>query len=277
MDRLASCYFCGVAVEAPLEEYPVVPRDLDPSVEDQSTVVLCPDCRRKLSTIVERVVAATNDPAQTELGDAVTGDATLDAEDVSDTTATPGAKVERFDEERTNLVDFESSHDREPGTYSREASADDDTDTADPAETSADDAVSAETDDEVDGSATANTTSDPLGASNEPTPDRQQAGTAGHTESDSDVGDDTDTDPGATAERREKVGESQDRAFSTSSYNKVVRLLQNREFPVEADEIVTVAGSAYGIGHREANEVLDALVERGVLDRDGDRLRRDDE
>ncbi len=60
------------------------------------------------------------------------------------------------------------------------------------------------------------------------------------------------------------------------TYNKVVRLLQNRSFPVERDTVVSVATSAYGLSRRNCDATLDALVEHGVLDEseDGERLYR---
>ncbi|WP_181686943.1 hypothetical protein [Halorhabdus salina] len=265
MDRLASCYFCGVAVEAPLEEYPVVPRDLRPSVEDQSTVVLCPECRRKLSTIVERVVTATSDPGQTELGESATAESDPDGHAVSETSGEqPGATVERFDEERPNLVDFETSHERDEEMIAREADPDEGT----PQETTAEewtDAPGGESATEQDTDQTA----DPEdGQPSGPGRSEQRETAAGSGQAD---GQSDTTASGSDS------GGGTDRDFSTSSYNKVVRLLQNREFPVEAEEITTVAGSAYGIGHREADEVLDALVDRGVLDRDGNQLYRSDD
>ncbi|MFC7028724.1 hypothetical protein ACFQH8_17490 [Halomicroarcula sp. GCM10025710] len=46
MDRLSSCYFCGVAHDESLSEYPVVPKQLHPSEDTQRTAVLCSTCRR---------------------------------------------------------------------------------------------------------------------------------------------------------------------------------------------------------------------------------------
>ncbi|WP_136687525.1 hypothetical protein [Halorhabdus amylolytica] len=309
MDRLASCYFCGVAVEAPLEEYPVVPRDLRPSVEDQSTVVLCPECRRKLSTIVERVVSATRDPAQTELRESV--EATDEEGDRADDSG-PGltGSVERFDDERPNLVDFETGHERDEEMIAREAAHAPDAERADTEEIETD---TSETDegthvnegdegvdanganervDANEGTGTsgmdaseaneaAGTSGMDAGEANEAAGtsgmDASEAGTSGMDASE--AGTSVDTSDRGVNESDEDGGSNAaaDRDFSKSSYNKVVRLLQNREFPVEEEEITTVAGSAYGIGAREAGEVIDALVERGVLERDGSRIRRSDD
>jgi hypothetical protein len=246
MDRLASCYFCGVAVEAPLEEYPVVPRDLRPGVEDQSTVVLCPECRRKLSTIVDRVVDAATDPGVANGPD--TAQETLSSEDESaaDQSGIDESVLGGFDHKSPDLVDV--GDDRTEGTpqsrdQGEEASNEHATDDDQPA-----------TQDDREPDSEWNDT--------EPTDDRQE--TAEETGSDDDSAE-SDTAPTA------------DRDFSRSSYNRVVKLLQNREFPVDADDIQTVARSAYEINRRESQAIIDALIDRGVIERDGDRLVRPDE
>lgn len=48
-------------------------------------------------------------------------------------------------------------------------------------------------------------------------------------------------------------------------YNKVMRLLQNRPFPVDRGEIREVATSAYDIAPEEFDAVVDAAVERDLI------------
>jgi hypothetical protein len=57
---------------------------------------------------------------------------------------------------------------------------------------------------------------------------------------------------------------------------KIVRLLRNREFPVERGDVVTVAANAYEIRREEANAAVDALVEHGWLIERGGQLHRAD-
>lgn len=56
------------------------------------------------------------------------------------------------------------------------------------------------------------------------------------------------------------------------AYNRIVRLLKNREFPVERAEIEEVAASAYDLPRRDCETALDAMVARGVLTEDDGRL-----
>jgi len=48
-------------------------------------------------------------------------------------------------------------------------------------------------------------------------------------------------------------------------YNKVMRLLKNRPFPVDKAEIREVATSAYDIDQSEFEAVIDAAVSRGLI------------
>jgi hypothetical protein len=65
-------------------------------------------------------------------------------------------------------------------------------------------------------------------------------------------------------------------SISALEYNKVMRLLQNREFPVARGEIETVAANAYDLSPAECAEVIDLAVDRGLIDEDGDQLVRPD-
>jgi hypothetical protein len=56
-----------------------------------------------------------------------------------------------------------------------------------------------------------------------------------------------------------------------------MRMLQNREFPVDREEIVLVASNAYDIAQSECAQVIDLAVDRGLLDeRDGKLYRPED-
>jgi hypothetical protein len=57
----------------------------------------------------------------------------------------------------------------------------------------------------------------------------------------------------------------------------VIRLLQNREFPVEREEFQLVASNAYDIPHRECIDVVDALIDQDFLDERNGQLHRPEE
>ena len=61
---------------------------------------------------------------------------------------------------------------------------------------------------------------------------------------------------------------------SVSEYNKVMRLLQNREFPMARGAFVDLAANAYDLGEDAVESVLDAVIDQGALaDRDGELVR----
>ena len=177
MSQLSSCYFCGSALDTSLSEYPVVPEELRSGETDDTTVVLCPTCRRKLGTVIEAVVDAA--------GEGVTTDGTAD----TDLTG----EDDRPDD--SGLLDG--------GTADRGA---------------------------------------PSSAGSDPTPSEPSGTPAGDTASD-------DEEP----------------TLTNLEYNKVMRLLQNRELPVDRAEIQEVATSAYQISPEEFDTVIQAAIQRDLI------------
>lgn len=207
MDQLTSCYFCGAALDAPLEEYPVVPKSLHPDPDDQRTVVLCRGCREKLATVVETVVSAAEADAAADPAPSTTGGSPTDHE-------RPG----EVDSSAASGLSDATADPRAAGPPSGSAGGEE-TATAD--EDAGPSAVEADAD--ADGSP-----------------------------------DETDREAGAGSD-------DDGPALSALEYNKVMRLLQNREFPVDRDEIRTVAVNAYDIDAAEFDAVIDAAVARGLI------------
>ncbi|MFC6864829.1 hypothetical protein ACFQGE_15360 [Halomicroarcula sp. GCM10025817] len=234
MDRLSSCYFCGVAHDVSLSEYPVVPKQLHPSEQTQQTVVLCSSCRRKLATVVETVVtAARADQARSE------GPTT------SDTAAA--------DDDTSGLLD-ESGLEPQP----------DPTVVGDANETPVDDSPEAGADTEG--------TAEPSAAASAGEPgETTSTGSAAETD-DGAVADDHDADEAgaATASDTEEDasanGADDDQPSLTRlEYSKVMRLLQNRPFPVDRAEIREVAVNAYDIDPEQFDAITEAAIERGLI------------
>ena len=60
----------------------------------------------------------------------------------------------------------------------------------------------------------------------------------------------------------------------SETYNRVLRLLRNREFPVQRDDIEEVAATAYELEPSKVSSAIDTMVQKGLLvDQDG-TLRR---
>lgn len=95
-------------------------------------------------------------------------------------------------------------------------------------------------------------------------------------------GEAADTEPAAdpsadTDEAAEDTaGDPTPEAVSPFQYNKVMRLLENRDFPVSVDEFQSIATSAYQLEAADVNAVIQAAVDRGLIERgeDGEMLHR---
>ena len=217
MDRLSSCYFCGGALDASLDEYPVVPPELQPSGDVQQTVVLCRGCRRKLDSVTERVVDAAR-----------TG---------------PGP-----DDDGT--ADVESSLDG--GENLLQSVGDADSETTDPGGNASLDEDSGEPEDDLDRS------DQPASGD-----DQRPAGASGA---------DTDSSPGG--ESGSAGGVESETSLTRLEYNRVMRLLQNREFPVGRAGFVNVAANAYEITPGECDKILDVAIDHGLIEeRDGELVK----
>ncbi len=64
--------------------------------------------------------------------------------------------------------------------------------------------------------------------------------------------------------------------LSPFQYNKVMRLLENREFPVAVAEFEAIATSAYELQPSDVEAVIEAAIDRGLIERgeDGETLHR---
>ncbi|WP_435359100.1 hypothetical protein [Haloarchaeobius sp. DFWS5] len=84
------------------------------------------------------------------------------------------------------------------------------------------------------------------------------------------------TPAGAEANRESEAAEQSDAASapmpSPRTYNKVMRLLQNRDFPIERAEIEEVAVGAYDVDPDECRAIVDAAIEKGLVAQDGPKL-----
>jgi len=325
MDRLSSCYFCGAALDATLEEHPVVPSALRPGTDTQKTVVLCRTCQRKLGAVLDTVVDAVDANAadvtagpesgdSTAAGDSATGgdapegdiESTLgDDEEI----LTPLGDEESTDEEAAEASEMKFGDDRaaddETGTggdddgdspskarkYTRSRGAgfrkeddgssetgsltggafdeDDDEDDADAgsltgeAFSGGEEAPSADAD-----SPTAESTDDPLadgsaGGSTESSSGESDGDAEAAEESNGSSGDGSGSDESGSEHRV---------SMSRLENTKVMRLLENREFPVDKAEFVTVAANAYQVSQSDCEKVIDLAVEHDLLREENGQL-----
>jgi hypothetical protein len=229
MDQLSSCYFCGGALDASLSEYPIIPKSLDPEAEKQGTVVLCSTCREKLATIVEPAVEAAKADARETVEPAT------DAGPAEPTGPSGGSETPTGNEGPVDSV-------IEP---------------ADDGSLLGDDGASAAKRSQADRQSGAGSTSGSDGTARDsaaPSDERTVEPSGGSDEG----ADGGDADAGEN-------GDGSGPSLTKLEYNKVMRLLQNREMPVDRAEIREVAVNAYDIDGEQFDAIIDAAVDRDLI------------
>ncbi|GGJ07438.1 hypothetical protein GCM10008995_16590 [Halobellus salinus] len=273
MRKLRNCDFCGGDAAG---VYEVLPPELAPTEAEQRRLVLCSDCAGTLETVVdpllERLGVETGEDASTADGGAPASEAPADAP-ASETASGTGTESPS-----------------EAATADPDAPGPDDAATAsDPVNAGgSDDGIGFAPDSPADpstgGSKDDNAATD--GAVHwddvEPT-----TPTSGESESDGGGVPDEPTEPAIEARGSQGApdGRADDpdgseaaatgRPDEPEEFRTVMRLLGNREFPVDRDTIVELAAGAYELDEGHVHRIVDHAVDRGVIADDGGTLRRD--
>lgn len=294
MRQLRRCDFCGGDAAG---VYEVLPPELSPTEAEQQRLVLCSDCAGTLETVVDPLLerlgvgtgegapaagGASSDP-EGQVGDSVSGD--------SDGTSDPDSRDRPHPDDAGVDADGEpepiewgtSGPDGDtPGASERPPS-----DPLHDGTTGADRSPDVDPSAEADSSVGAGPSADADRSAEPPASEPTATGDAAGTEADDGGASATDdgsagaTDDGsadatdATAPDPED-GEGTDTAGGEEpdEFRTVMRLLGNREFPVDRGAIVELAASAYELDERHVHRVLDYAVDRGVIAEDGHTLRR---
>ncbi|EMA11511.1 hypothetical protein SAMN05443574_103214 [Haloarcula vallismortis] len=264
MDQLSSCYFCAGALDVSLSEYPIIPKSLDPEAEKQGTVVLCSTCREKLATIVEPAVKAAKadarDAAKAATDTGTAGPTGLSDDAKTTTSADPTATdsvVEPADDGSLLGDDSATADDQKRSVQSAEtAAAAPEQDVAKPANSTAES--------DATGTAEADT---PDERTADPTETNDTGAAAAETES-------GDTDSSDTSDTSDSSADGP--SLTKLEYNKVMRLLQNREMPVDRTEIREVAVNAYDIDGEQFDAIIDAAVDRDLIGQENGQLVESD-
>jgi hypothetical protein len=312
MADLSSCYFCGGAMDVSLREHPIVPAAFSPASGRQTTVVLCGTCERKLERVLDPVVDAAPAPQRATADGASPGDAqreggagtasgaaavedATNADDDSAANLPPGALSGVDDAER------EAEDDGETAAPSDDASSERDDET--PFEV---DETTSVFDDDADETGSDSVFTNETDAPTTTIPDAEadHDGSDGIAFDDQSTGRTPDESETASDQRRERTDATDsDAAKATDAaptggggsnadtgtdsgtdtpdvdpqtYNKVVRLLKNRDLPVARTEIESIAGSAYEIPDHECKAIIDTAIQRGLVAENGSELTHPD-
>jgi len=261
MRALRSCDFCAADAAGTFE---VVPADLEPDPHEQRRVVLCRDCKHRLETIIEPLVARASADASER--DQRTRRA-LESAGPSD--GSSGSIVASADE----------STEKRPRTRSPNASVSDSR-----PEDTADSEATSEVTFDVDGDSVeddgADDDADPIGdqpATQDTTESAHDASSpeaAGPSSADPSEAIDAAGDAAEHAERSSTGDEPDATSAPPRAYGKVVRLLRNREFPMERTAVEELAAGAYDLEAETAERIVDAALENGEFEERGGNLYR---
>ncbi|QLG60764.1 hypothetical protein [Halorarum salinum] len=273
--RELDCDFCGARAAG---AYEVVPSELDPTPEEQVRVVLCERCRTTLDSVTAPLLArlgATSDPAADLGGDTRAASATDPAQSTLESGADDGdadaegpedgaqasARSENPVSPADDAVIIDSGAPRtrrgnEDGADGAERRTMDASDVA-----AVRRATAAEQDPVPDDSGPE--AADDDGASDDGGADADDAD-----ESDGAVGADG-ADEAGTESDDETAGKDgrpeRSRPGEPDEFRTVMRLLNNREFPVDRAEITDLASGAYELEVSEVEAIIDHAIERDVL------------
>ena len=285
MPDLSACYFCGAAADARVREYDVVPETIDETL--QSTATLCPGCREKLETVlatVARGAGPTDEPVDVDLRpvDGEIGDA-----DSAPTDDPLDLDSEKLFEPDDPVADAPSDR-PEGSTDASSGGASGGSDEAIAFDADAGSTEDSSSDGETDSSANAGAPAETGAgqpADGQAPPDSDAEGAAGSGRSAADAsaqpssaaGGDPDasgrTDAAAKREGRTDSAADVERP-DAQTYNKIIRLLQNREFPVNRSKFSELATSAYDVDPGECADVIDYAIHRGELREDRGMLKK---
>ncbi|AWB26953.1 hypothetical protein [Halococcoides cellulosivorans] len=280
MERLSTCYFCGAGPQETLVDRPVVPEAVLTDSSAQRTIALCPDCRAKFDRLQETIADAAGDGHQARLDTASDSLSILDDDPLDDVDATLSRSADA-DSSGDAVEDLDAAAD--VGVAVDDAAGASDRAPADPTTDAADAA-----DGPAFGEEPASPSADAASAADEPI----TASTDGPDDAPADPTDESSSDDGGLAEST-AAGDRSDEAsadggdptgavddptagkpFDRQEYSRVVKLLQNREFPIELDTLYELARGAYDIDEDTTTEIVGSLIDRGVIEERGGKLFR---
>ena len=253
MRALQRCDFCDESAAGTFE---VIPTALEPEPHEQRRVVLCEDCKRRLETIIEPLVTrASADASEREQRTR----RALESAGPSD--GSSGSIVASADESTEKRPRDRSPNASVSGSRSKDG-----------ADSGAASEVTFDVDDETD-SDDADDASESLGEQ----PAEQNAVESAPETSSGDVSQTSETaeDTSELAGRSPTAGDEPDTASAPPrAYGKVVRLLRNREFPMERTAVEELAAGAYDLEAETAERIVDAALENGEFEERGGNLYR---
>ncbi|ELY87439.1 hypothetical protein [Natrialba taiwanensis] len=249
MHALNHCDFCASDAAG---TYEVIPAELDPTEDEQRRVSLCPDCKRRLGTVLEPLLERLRSDTITD---------SHQSHSDTETAETPATDETGSDDSSTQRTPPESTSSEGAVNSDSGSDSDSNSETDSDAESDAPPAGRFETGNEItfdepseetpgSGDATGETDE----ASAEPTQESNPA--------------ETEAEPTARSESTRAA------PASPRAYPKVIRLLRNREFPMGREAVESLAAGAYDLEAEEAEAIIEHALERDEFTERGGELHR---
>ncbi|UVE51145.1 hypothetical protein KU306_04485 [Haloferax larsenii] len=240
MHELRTCDFCGADAVGVFE---MLPPAFTPA-DDQRRIVLCESCRETLTDAVKPLLDRLDADASVDVAD------DAPAETGANVTTNTGPEGSVGDASATEAVGAEP----EPSP-----SVPDDYDASDASEG-----------EDGDGDGDGDKTKDE-GTETEDSTDGETTAVNAADSSDEDV---LAEEPNETDAKESNETDAEDIGPEPPNFRKVIRILQNREFPVERAEVEALASGAYDLDDQQVADIFDYAIKRGLLEEDGKMLRK---
>ncbi|ELY91256.1 hypothetical protein C483_10031 [Natrialba hulunbeirensis JCM 10989] len=270
MRALQHCDFCDSEAAGTFE---VLPPELELTDAEQRRVVLCPACKDQLGALLEPLLARLRGEPAAEAGE----------EDDPSGAGTGGRSEPDSEGGDKSQTKNESRSDAPPTTRGAEITFGD----SEAVETAATSALETketagsestgtlEADRELEADPATGTDTEPAGESEpagelEPVPETESATDADAKSETSATTGETKTDSASTATKTDETS----KPSVPQAYPKVIRLLRNRELPMDRNAVESLAAGAYDLEAEQAEAIVDHALEQEEFTERGGKLHR---
>ncbi|OIB55340.1 hypothetical protein [Natrialba sp. SSL1] len=274
MRALQHCDFCDSEAAGTFE---VLPPELEPTDTEQRRVVLCPACKEQLGTLLEPLLARLRGEPAVEVDGAANRSGTH-ADERSEEGSEDGDESETESEDQSDAPSTARGNEITFGDAEAvETAATSGIETGETAGSESAATLEADRDPESksksgSGSEPATSTDTEPAGELEPVPETQPA-----TNADADATSDTSATTGETRTDSVSTARKTDEPSKPSvpqAYPKVIRLLRNRELPMDRTAVESLAAGAYDLEAEQAEAIVDHALEKEEFTERSGKLHR---
>lgn len=268
MRALQRCDFCG---DEAVGTFEIVPHELEPTDAEQRRVLLCPDCETRLEGLLEPLLdrLGVEEPTTGDRVGSSAGRTDAASERENDTTGGRTGDSLRTDDsddggtadDTTDSDDGGTGDATDPAVKTTDSVGE--TDDAEADEPGSDGSTDPETDGDGDTDLDDDGDSETVAFDESPDPSDESDGPANES-----------TGPDADEHGDDEGGNAAADPRPPSGYNRVMRLLRNRELPMDRTDAESLVAGAYDLEGHEVDAIIEFAVRTGELEEDGEQLVR---